>query len=729
MLTIWRLVCGLGIVALALVRLLSVADATETSERRVALVIGNSNYRTVPPLPNPRNDAEDVAAALQADGFEVISRQDLDRRGMGEALGRFAREAETADVALFYYAGHGLQFRGENFLVPVDGSPADEFAIPYETTRVADAIDALSHAKGVRVLILDACRNNPLADRIARSLRTRDIGVTRGLARITQSQGMVIAYATQANDVATDGQGRNSPFSAAFIEQLKEPGLEIGQVFRRVAALVNRRTNGQQTPELSLSLLGDFYFNRSETDLQAWTKLRESTDPDSLRAFLARYPNSVLADAGKARLDLIDRSRREEVLQKQLASYEEEKRKAADAAEAARRADAVRQAREKAEREQLASAQADAKRQAQEDAARQQAEQERRLNERLAALEAENRKAQAELAARGEEQARRAKDEKERDRQAAERDRLAAAQTERMKAAEAEAQRQKSVEDRRIAERLAKLEEDNRRAAAELAARTKAEETMRASAERERAQLTAALEAERRKASEELQRVQREKDEAARQQTATEPAVAQPPVKVASLPTAPTAPSELAPTQSAQASPPLVSSIKRELERLGCYHGRVDEDWATPQTKRSVNEFARLAHLEAPHVPDAALLETLKAQRVRVCPLMCGPRQVERGGACIAKTCPRGERLDEEGDCVAPPPKRVVPPLIRHAAPTPVRPEPTRPAAPPKRVAQRAAPEPAQNPRVRAIVPPPIARAGTGHGGRCFMFKGQSYCE
>ena len=94
MLTIWRLVCGLGIVALALVQLLSVADATETSERRVALVIGNSNYRTVPPLPNPRNDAEDVAAALQADGFEVISRQDLDRRGMGEALGRFAREAE-----------------------------------------------------------------------------------------------------------------------------------------------------------------------------------------------------------------------------------------------------------------------------------------------------------------------------------------------------------------------------------------------------------------------------------------------------------------------------------------------------------------------------------------------------------------------------------------------------------------------------------------------------------
>ena len=129
-----------------------------------------------------------------------------------------------------------------------------------------------------------------------------------------------------------------------------------------------------------------------------------------------------------------------------------------------------------------------------------------------------------------------------------------------------------------------------------------------------------------------------------------------------------------------------MSSIKRELERLGCYHGRVDEDWTTPRTKRSVNEFARLAHLEAPHVPDAALLEILKAQRVRVCPWMCGPRQVKRGGACIAKTCPRGERLDEEGDCVAPPPKRVVPPLIRHAAPTPVRPEPTRPAAPPKRV-------------------------------------------
>eukprot|EP01042_Synura_sphagnicola_P028934 gene28934-37326_t len=159
------------LIALAFLCGLPNAAAAETGERRVALVIGNATYRAAPALPNPGNDAQDVAAALRAVGFEVIEGRDLDRRGMGEALGRFARAAVDADAALFFYAGHGLQFRGENFLLPVDSAPNDEFGIPYETTRVADVIDALHNAKGVRLLILDACRNNPLADRIAASGR------------------------------------------------------------------------------------------------------------------------------------------------------------------------------------------------------------------------------------------------------------------------------------------------------------------------------------------------------------------------------------------------------------------------------------------------------------------------------------------------------------------------------------------------------------------------------
>ncbi|MFA6965046.1 caspase domain-containing protein [Bosea sp. (in: a-proteobacteria)] len=269
------------------------ACANETKERRVALIIGNSTYRGVPALLNPRNDAQDMAAALRAVGFEVMEGLDLDRRGMGAILGRFAKAADGADAAVFFYAGHAMQFRGENFLLPVDAAPADEFAIPYETMRVADVMEALQNAPGVRMLILDACRNNPVANRIVGSRITRDASAARGLARIAQNKGMVIAYATQANDVAADGTGRNSPFSSALVEQLGVPGLEVGQLFRRVAISVNQSTKGQQTPELSVSLLGDFYFNRTETDLQAWSKLRDTSDAEALRGFLGQFPTAI----------------------------------------------------------------------------------------------------------------------------------------------------------------------------------------------------------------------------------------------------------------------------------------------------------------------------------------------------------------------------------------------------------------------------------------------------
>lgn len=670
-------------------------------DRRVALVIGNATYKAIPALPNPRNDADDVAAALRDIGFEVIEGRDLDRRGMGEALGRFARTADGADAALFYYAGHGLQFRGENFLVPVDGAPADEFAIPYETTRVADVLDALAHAKGVRLLILDACRNNPLADQIARSSRTRDIGLSRGLARINQSQGMVIAYATQANDVAADGDGRNSPFSAAFVEQLKEPGLEVGQVFRRVAYGVNQRTGGRQTPELSLSLLGDFYFNRSETDVQVWTKVRDGGDVAALRAFLGRFPNSYLADAAKARIDVVERSQREEALRRQLAGVEEERRRAADIAEAAKRLDAARQTREEAERERLSTTQAEARRKAEDEAARQQAEQQRRLTERLAQLEVENRKAQAELAARADEQARRARDDRERQQQAAERDRLSAAQADKLRTAEADAARQKAEEERRIAARLAKLEDDNRRAAAELAARLKAEEAMRQTAETERARLAAELEGERRRAAEELQRVQQEKVEAVAREEATPGVAPVAPVQVASLPD----PTQAMPTAPQPDGAALTRSITRELERIGCFHGKPEASWSSGATSRAAREFARLASVTVPELPTTEFLEQLKGRTGRVCPLVCSPRQVVRGGACVAKTCPRGERLDGDGDCVAPAPKSA-----------------------PRRVVQQA--EPVVRAKPRAAAPAPTrSTPAAGRGGRCFNFNGQSFCE
>lgn len=683
--TFLRFLLQLIAFALVFAGCVTTTTANEPKERRVALVIGNSAYRAAPALPNPGNDAQDMAAALRTLGFEVIDGMDLDRRGMGEALGRFARAASGADAALVFYAGHGLQFRGENFLLPVDAAPSDEFAIPYETTRVADVIDALQNAKGIRILILDACRNNPLADRIASSGRSRDSSIGRGLARMAQSSGMVVAYATQANDVAADGTGRNSPFSAAMLEHLSEPGLEIGQMFRRVAVSVNQRTKGRQTPELSLSLLGDFYFNRSETDLQAWTKVRDSSEAPALRGFIERFPKSYLADAARSRIDIVERAQREEALRKQLAGYEEERRRAAQAAEAARQAEAQRLAAEKAERDRLAAAQSETRRKAEEEAGRQQAEQRRRLDQRLAELEAENRKVQAELASRAEEQARRARDDKERESQGLERDRLSAAQSDRLKAAEAEANRQKQEEERRIAERLAKLEEDNRRAAAELAERFKAEAAIRQAVERDRARLVGELETERRRAAEELQRVEREAA-AAREKAG---AAAGRPMQVASLPKDGAAEAITPPAANLDLAA-LTRTINLELGRVGCYRGKPEGEWSSKPTSRAVQEFARLARISPPDAPSSEFLDLLKRQTGRICPLACSARQVERDGACVAKACPRGQRLDADGDCIAPKPKRVAQPA-----------------------------EPRQKPRSA-----PAPRAG-----RCFSFNGQSFCE
>lgn len=647
------------------------ACANEPKERRVALIIGNSTYRGVPALLNPRNDAQDMAAALRAVGFEVMEGLDLDRRGMGAILGRFAKAADGADAAVFFYAGHAMQFRGENFLLPVDAAPADEFAIPYETMRVADVMEALQNAPGVRMLILDACRNNPVANRIVGSRITRDASAARGLARIAQNKGMVIAYATQANDVAADGTGRNSPFSSALVEQLGVPGLEVGQLFRRVAISVNQSTKGQQTPELSVSLLGDFYFNRTETDLQAWSKLRDTSDAEALRGFLGQFPNSYLADAAKARIDVLERTQREDTLRRQLDRYEDERRKAEAAAETAKQAEAKRLAMEKAERDRLLAAQAETRRKVEEDAARQQAEQKRRLDERLAALEAENRKVQGELAARAADEARRAKDDRERERQSAERDRLAAGQTDRLRTAEADASRQKQEEEKRIAERLARLEEENRRASAELAARFKAEQAIREAAERERTKLIADIEAERRRAAEELQRVQKEAGSAlAREQQQPPPPAAPPQVASLSRDVAAQAPAARLDIAG------LTSTIHLELKRVGCYGGKPEAAWSSPPTRQAVQRYARLTRIAIPEAPSDEFLDSLKRQPGRVCPLSCSRGQIERDGACIVQK------------------------------------------AQVKRVEQ---PQ-----KVRAQTP---AAAKPARGGRCFSFNGQSFCE
>ncbi|WP_051404229.1 MULTISPECIES: caspase family protein [unclassified Bradyrhizobium] len=238
-----------------------VASGSAFADRRVALVIGNSAYRNTVQLPNPRNDATDVARMLKGAGFEVVEGVDLDKRGMDDAFRRFADAAVGADAALFFYGGHGFQFQGANYLVPIDARLTGAADIGAQMARVDDILADLQRASGVRILMLDACRDNPLADQLlAQANPARAVTITRGLARIKQTAGTVIAYSTQPGAVAADGEGRNSPFAAAFIREVSQPGVEIGPLFRHVAADVYKATNERQLPEVTFSLLGDFYF-------------------------------------------------------------------------------------------------------------------------------------------------------------------------------------------------------------------------------------------------------------------------------------------------------------------------------------------------------------------------------------------------------------------------------------------------------------------------------------
>lgn len=230
---------------------LAAASAAIDVDRRVALVIGNSSYENGLALPNPVNDASDVAAALSKLGFEVLLKTDLDKKGMDRAFAEFAGKVIEADAALFYYSGHAMELGGRNYLMPIDAQLKTEDDARYEMARADDVLEDIRQAKGIKIFVLDSCRDNPLAT--ALKMRSRSGGLTRGLAKIANGDGVLIAYATQSGDVAADGVGRNSPFTTAFLANIAAPNLEIGQLFRKIATEVSKATGGEQVPEFSIS--------------------------------------------------------------------------------------------------------------------------------------------------------------------------------------------------------------------------------------------------------------------------------------------------------------------------------------------------------------------------------------------------------------------------------------------------------------------------------------------
>ncbi len=287
------------------------------AEGRVALVIGNGAYQHAPRLPNPVNDAADVAAALKRSGFETILATDLNKAAMDEVTIRFARAARTTDVALFYYSGHAMQFAGVNYLAPVDVQLGDEADLR-RMVRLDEMVQDLQQAKTLRILVVDACRDNPLAEQLKRSLgTTRALPLQRGLAKIDSPEGMIVSYATQAGRTAEDGDGRNSPYTAAFVRNIEAKD-EIGTIFRRISAEVYTTTRQTQLPELSLSLIGEFYLNgklqitvtppQSLADPCAaasehWKSAESIGTAEVYQDHISRFPTCAFAGLAKARLE------------------------------------------------------------------------------------------------------------------------------------------------------------------------------------------------------------------------------------------------------------------------------------------------------------------------------------------------------------------------------------------------------------------------------------------
>ena len=226
------------------------------AENRIALVIGNANYTSVTALPNPANDASAMTTFLRSAGFEVVQAPDLTQSDMRRTIGNFAtRVAEKGPdtVALVFYAGHGLQVDGENFLVPVDAQIQREADVPLQSMRLADLMHTLSSVPSkIRIVILDACRNNPF------SAINKTTG--RGLAIVDAPNGSLVSYSTAPGTEALDGDGVNSPYTTALLQIGKEPGLPIEQALKRVRLAVSGATHQQQFPWESSSLTADFSF-------------------------------------------------------------------------------------------------------------------------------------------------------------------------------------------------------------------------------------------------------------------------------------------------------------------------------------------------------------------------------------------------------------------------------------------------------------------------------------
>ncbi len=252
-------------ILLAILLMPVILSLPAAAEKRVALVIGNSKYAQAAALPNPVNDANDISAALKRAGFEVILGLDVDKREFDTNVRNFADLLENADAAIFFYAGHGLQVSGRNFLLPIDARVQSERDLDFDAVNLDFVLKQmeLARADKTNIVFLDACRDNPFTGNLARSMGTRSASIGKGLAQVDTGVGTFIAYSTQPGNVALDGTGRNSPFTAALAKHVVEPDRNLTSVMIEVRKDVLAATGGKQVPWDHSALTGEFYFQKS----------------------------------------------------------------------------------------------------------------------------------------------------------------------------------------------------------------------------------------------------------------------------------------------------------------------------------------------------------------------------------------------------------------------------------------------------------------------------------
>src|SRR5215831_15874426 len=260
---VFRLAAPAILAAAVALLLVLPAVAQTAAPKRVALVIGNSAYQHAVALANPVNDATAMGAALKQVGFAVLLGLDLDKRTFDGKIHEFAQVLNDADTALFFYAGHGLQVAGRNHLVPIDAQLNSERDLDFEAVSLDFVLKQmeLEREGKTNIVFLDACRDNPLARNLARSMGTRSAAIGQGLAQVQTGVGTFIAYSTQPGNVALDGEGHNSPFTEALARGLRLPDRNLTAVMIEVRKEVLAATGGKQVPWDHSALTGDFYFH------------------------------------------------------------------------------------------------------------------------------------------------------------------------------------------------------------------------------------------------------------------------------------------------------------------------------------------------------------------------------------------------------------------------------------------------------------------------------------